>query len=251
MSNSEFKSLIAAQRGAVLIKTHAPPILEPFGVDTGLLQYVRSLAVELDVVYVYRDGRDLLVSLCYYMRNYDRGIRKVPFSDFIRMQNRFDTMPRSKHRFNRVEYWKFHVEGWLEQSAVSSVSYEDLHRDYEMAVTALATRLGLEIKENVRPVALPHSGYLSSKLLSFARRVGDVMRGQSSATSSAILPHKGITGEWVRHFSDQDISFFDGIAGDLLQELGYSRGQNCCQSASLREVAQRCEVSLENTRRVS
>lgn len=221
MSISRFQSLIAAQRGAVLIKTHAPPTLEPFGVDTRLLRYVRSLAAESDVVYVYRDGRDVLVSLYYYMRNYDRGIRKVPFSHFIRMQNRFDTMPRSKHRFNRVESWKFHVEGWLEQSAVSSISYEDLYRDYEMAVMALATRLGLEIEANVKPIALPHSGYLSSRLHGLARRVAHMMRGQSSATSSAILPRKGITGEWVRHFSDQDISFFDGIAGDLLQELGY------------------------------
>jgi hypothetical protein len=121
MSISEFKSLIAAQRGAVLIKTHAPPTLVPFGVDTRLLQYIRSLAAESDVVYVYRVGRDLVVSLHYYMRNYDRGMRKVPFSDFIRMQNRFDTMPHSKHRINRVECWKFHVEGWLDQSAVSSV----------------------------------------------------------------------------------------------------------------------------------
>jgi len=220
MSISHFKSLLADQQGAVLIKTHAPPTLEPFAVDTGLLRYVQSLLAESDVVYVYRDGRDVMVSLYYYMRHYDPGMRGVSFSDFIRMKSQFDTIPASEHRLNRVEYWKFHVGGWLKQSAISGVSYEDLHADYEAVVKALGTCLGRETVADIKPVDL-HSRYPSGKLHRLALGMVRTIRSRSSPTSSAILPRKGAVGEWRRHFSDQDISFFNSIAVDLLQELGY------------------------------
>jgi hypothetical protein len=220
ISIGHFESLLAAQQGAVLIKTHAPPTLEPFGTDAGLLRYVRSLLAESDVVYVYRDGRDVLVSLYYYMRHYDPGMREVSFSDFIRMKSQFDTIPDSEHRMNRVEYWKFHVEGWLKQSAISRVSYEDLHANYEAVIKALATRLGLETVADIKSVDL-RSRYPRSKLHRLALGMVHTIRGRSSGTSSAILPRKGVIGEWRRHFSHQDVSFFNSIAGDLLQELGY------------------------------
>ena len=221
ISISHFKSLLAAQQGAFLIKTHAPPTLEPFGVDTGLLRYVQSLVAESDLVYVYRDGRDVLVSLYYYMRHYDPGMREVSFSDFIRMESQFDAIPASEHRLNRVEYWKFHVEGWLKQSAMSKVSYEDLHANYEAVVKVLATRLGRETAADIKSVDFRSSKYPSSKLHRLALGMVRMIRSRSSGTSSAILPRKGVIGEWRRHFSHQDISFFNSIAGELLQELGY------------------------------
>jgi hypothetical protein len=217
---ADFKSQLTAHQGAVLIKTHVPPTLEPFAVDTSLLRYVQSLFAQSDVVYVYRDGRDVLVSLYYYMRHYDPGMREVSFSDFIRMKSQFDTIPDSEHRMNRVEYWKSHVEGWLKQSAISRVSYEDLHANYEVVVKTLATGLGRETAVDIKPVDL-RSRYPPGKLHRLALGMARTIRGRSSGTSSAILPRKGVIGEWRRHFSHQDVSFFNSIAGDLLQELGY------------------------------
>jgi hypothetical protein len=224
MTMGDFKSQLAAHQGAVLIKTHVPPTLEPFRVDTSLLRYVQSLFAESDVVYVYRDGRDVLVSLYYYMRHYDQAIRNISFSGFIRMKSRFDTLPRSDPRLNRAEYWKSHVEGWLGQSGIATVSYEDLHADYEGMIAVLAGRLGFETKGNVKRVHFPGNRHRSSWLDRQARRVVRVLRGRSMGVSSAILARKGAIGEWRQHFSSQDIALFNSIAGDLLEELGYVCG---------------------------
>jgi hypothetical protein len=221
LSITQFESLLGAQEGLVLIKTHAPPTLEPFTVDDSLLEYVQRLFAQSDLVYVYRDGRDVLVSLYHYMRHYDPRIREASFSDFIRMESQFDVVPASEHRMNRVEYWKFHVQGWLEHTASCGVSYEDLHADYEDVIVTLARRLGLKIEGNVKPVDIPHSPYPPNELRRLARRTARLILGRPSSTSSAILPRKGIVGEWRQHFSHEDILFFEGIAGDLLQELGY------------------------------
>jgi hypothetical protein len=221
MTIGDLQSQLAAQQGAVLIKTHAPPTLESFAVGRELLSYVQSLFAESDVVYVYRDGRDVLVSLYYYMRHYDPAMREVSFSDFIRMENHFDALPGNERRWNRVQYWKFHVEGWMKQSTTSRLSYEDLHADYEAVVKALGTSLGRETTRKVKTIDLRRKSP-SGRLHRLTLGLTSTIRNRSRGTSSAILPRRGVVGEWRRHFSDRDASFFNSIAGDLLQELGYS-----------------------------
>jgi hypothetical protein len=219
LSLHQFNSLLIDEEGAVLIKTHMAPTLDPFQIELDLIQFVRSLLEKSKVVYVYRDGRDVLVSLYYYMRSFDSNIRDVSFSDFIRMENEFD-MPNSEPGLNRVEYWMFHVEGWLRQSNVFAISYENLHRDYEWTIKQLGKYLEMQPDVVMKPIELPirHSSSKVCKLLSRAVRM---IRPQNTGSSSAILPRKGIIGDWRQHFLDEDVRFFNHIAGDLLRYLDY------------------------------
>jgi hypothetical protein len=53
--------------------------------------------------------------------------------------------------------------------------------------------------------------------------VGKVLRKlySKSVITSAIAPHKAVVGEWKNYFSEDDLSLFDSIAGDLMAELAY------------------------------
>ena len=101
-------------------------------------EFVENLLENSKVIYVYRDGRDVLVSLYHYIRGFREDLPE--FSDFIRMPNDFDPYYRS---VNRVEYWKEHVEGWLGRSNLDivTVSYEQLHADYVSTIRELSDSL--------------------------------------------------------------------------------------------------------------
>jgi hypothetical protein len=206
---------LAAERGTVIVKTHTPHDLQPFQIEKELFDYVQALLGRSRIVYVYRDGRDVMVSLYHYMRHYDPNIRNVSFSDFIRMPNKFDSPTSTQLGSGRVEYWRSHVEGWLEQPGVQAISYEQLYGAYEVTIKRLADRLDMELGTSLQPVRpavtrLHRAALRAATLLGYDRR------------STAILPRKGVIGEWKQHFSEEDIEFFGRRAGRLLMELGYS-----------------------------
>ena len=164
------------------------------------------------MIYVYRDGRDVLISLYHYMRGFREDLPE--FSDFIRMPNDFDPYYRS---VSRVEYWKEHVEGWLGRSNldIATVSYEQLHADYVSTIRKLSEFLDLTIKPSgVDRIKFTKYG-LFRRLL---RRVVPL-----AAKSSAIAPHKGVIGDWKNHFSQRDLELFNKIAGTTMAKLGYYR----------------------------
>ena len=56
------------------------------------------------VVYVVRDGRDVLVSLYNYEKSLNQEVRDMNFAEFMRSPNPYNvTKPPMK--LNRVEYW--------------------------------------------------------------------------------------------------------------------------------------------------
>jgi len=202
---------IAKTRGRyVLLKTHMSPHLTPFKPEER--EFVREWLENSKAIYVYRDGRDVLVSLYHYMRGFRDDLPE--FSKFIRMPNDFDPYYRS---VNRVEYWKEHVEGWLDRSDldIATVSYEQLHTDYVSTIRKLSEFLGLTIKPSgVDRIKFTKYG-LFRRLL---KRIVPL-----AAKSSAIAPRKGVIGDWKNYFSQSDLDLFNKIAGTTMAKLGYYR----------------------------
>jgi hypothetical protein len=212
-----FDELLAAEGGTVIIKTHTASDLRPFQIDSDLHDYVQAIIDSSRIVYVYRDGRDVMVSLYHYMKHYDQDIRTIPFSDFIRMPNRFDAPQGSEPGLSRVEYWGTHVEGWLKHPDIQAVSYEELHQAYEATMNRVAEYASMTLGKTTIPI---RPRFPTNWLLRVGLRATALLGRDQHST--AILPRKGVIGEWRRHFSQEDIEFFERHTGRLLMELGYS-----------------------------
>ncbi len=182
---SEFTRKISKASGQLILKSHMTAQLTPF--DPSEREFVKELLRSNKVIYVYRDGRDVLVSLYHYMQGFRNDLPS--FSDFIRMKNDFDCYYSS---VNRIEYWKEHVVGWISKSDLDiiTVSYEQLHSNYEGTVRKLSDFLSLPLKSNgVDRIELKKYGRFRRAL----RRLFP-----TSARSSAISPRKGIVGDWKK-----------------------------------------------------
>jgi len=174
-----------------LVKTHSPSTLLPFQKDNKLKEIERPFYSSRKV-YVVRDGRDVMVSLYYYLQY--MGIEFNSFSDFLRTNNEFDG-----YHMNRVFYWVLHVNSWLDVADVI-VRYEDLHNDYENTVKSTIDVLGLRVNPKVVPVML------------------------NSVRSSAVFPRQGMVGGWKKLFSSNDLEFFNDTASLVMERLGYEGG---------------------------
>ncbi|GIV76546.1 MAG: hypothetical protein KatS3mg050_0940 [Litorilinea sp.] len=148
------------------------------------------------VIYVLRDPRDTLTSWFYYLNrdefyHYNPQVpdhRCKSFAEFLRRPvSPFLRYSYSLHGdfSNVAERWASHVNGWLKAAAsdpnVLVVRYEELHRDYKHTLKKIASFLGLRLRLRTRPVGL-----------------NDV---------PAILPRKGIIGDWRNVFSEADEAF--------------------------------------------
>lgn len=222
MSIQQFKALLCNTEQTVMIKTHLPPLSVPLQVESELQEFINALLKQAKLIYVYRDGRDVLVSLYYYMQYFVPEVKNMSFADFIRMENDFDRVADFGCSMNRIEYWKFHVKGWLQQSNVLSLPYENLHTNYADSIQQIAQYLNMSPKSDIQRIEVSvqsrsSTGYFQD----FVHKAVQKIRRPNQAPSSSVLPHHGATGDWHQHFSDEDLSLFYTIADDLLQELGY------------------------------
>jgi len=172
------------------------------------VEICRKFLPKLPVVYVVRDPRDTLVSFFYYLNNkqfhannpglehlacesFPEFLRR-PLDEFLRFGFSLDG---AMH--NVVDRWARHYAGWKNESSCLVVRYEDL--------------LGRMIP-SVLKIAL------------FAKVFPKVfMRSYNVGEKGAILPRKGIVGDWKNHFSVADLEFTESIlsAHDLsLSEWG-------------------------------
>ncbi|REJ80226.1 MAG: hypothetical protein DWQ36_18435 [Acidobacteria bacterium] len=182
------------------------------------------------VLYLYRDGRDVLTSL-YYQRfrvltHSDRPGRDRVGRRLERLFGRdFDAseIVSNMPRFLDYEFrhpglgarvnWKDHVEEWLALEGSPDVvflTYEDLRAD-----CAAALRRALEdlLDEEIDPWRLE----TTVEKMSMRRQAG---REPGEADPTQHL-RKGVVGDWRNAFNREAAEVFDHLAGDLLVRLGY------------------------------
>lgn len=230
ISLDKFQSLLASQDGIPIIKTHLLPTLGAFTQEPALEGFVHGLLDKSKIVYVYRDGRDVLVSLYHYAKKFNPEIEQISFSDFIRMDDEGSRSVGNGECISRMEYWRRHVEGWLARPDVLGLQYESLHSNYEESVANIANFLELKPQSNIKKIELPKYGNRSSATGKMVAKAMDMLRSmlrpKSLGKSSAVLPRKGVVGDWRQHFAEEDLLLFDTVAGDLMRQLGYCQPGN-------------------------
>ncbi|GBC62208.1 hypothetical protein DENIS_3177 [Desulfonema ishimotonii] len=174
-----------------------------------------------NVVVVWRDGRDVLVSWyyhCLFVHEYGnerivrRTRRELAFESY---ENIRANLPRFiEYAFTRQPNphfsWTDFVGKWAGRRDVIHVRYEDIHSDTAGELRRIILELG------GRSVS-PKTAEQIAREFSFARQSRE---GRSRGKS---FLRKGIVGDWRNHFSAEARIAFDRYAGDALIRLGYEK----------------------------
>ena len=185
-----------------IIKTHSDPQLSHLTIDYSEIQL--WIKHQSDRIYLIRDGRDVLCSLHLFMQSFQPETR-CPLSIFIRQKI---------NQYNRVRIWANHIKAWLNEPNVIFLKFEDLIQDPELVIHLLSERLNL------------HPQYVYPLLPKSPRNIWESRWNRlikKRPESTAIIGYyKGQkTLDWKKHFTTEDLDFFNKEAGDLLNQLGY------------------------------
>ena len=182
------------------------------------------------VFYLYRDGRDVAVSL-YFDRMRVAHHEQRPGSRSLQGTYRrlfgpgYDPGDVVRHlpRFIEHEFanpgrgtplnWRDHIDDWWRPEArgrIAYLSYEGLRRD---CAAALGEALAEITGEPVDAWRLE----TTVEKMSMRRQTGRDP-GQADVTQHI---RKGIVGDWRNHFSREAAELFNELAGETLVRLGY------------------------------
>jgi hypothetical protein len=128
----------------------------------------------------------------------------MSFSQFIREPS-FD---RKAGTFDKVTYWKHHVESWLnlpQADQMLVLRFEQWVNDYHSTIKQVAQFIGLSkdwFRTDVRMGA------------SLGKKSNQIQR-------TWVEPRKGQIGDHVNYFTSDDLEYFYSHCSDLMKELGY------------------------------
>jgi hypothetical protein len=188
-----------------------------------------------NVVVVWRDGRDVMVSW-YHQRLFvhewrnepqvERARKELPFRDYDDIYENLPafieyafTEPHSR-RFTWADpsprfTWTDFVRRWQAREDAVHVRYEDLHRDAAGQLRRIVSELtgvGLD----------PEEAATIADEFSFERQSGR-KAGEENKVS---FLRKGVVGDWRGAFSPKAREVFDRYAGEELVLLGYEKNRS-------------------------
>lgn len=212
---SRFRRQLLNMDGRVLISVHDLPAADSWqGLDERL--FVRAVLQHSPTIYVHRDGRDVMVSLYYYMQSFSETVRNQSFARFLRSEAAVDGEGSA---YSRPGYWARHVDAWLQKHSLLAVSYSKLETDFESTVQRLAAFLQVNLNDGLRPLATPGPQNSEPILESVLGRLG-VRRRRGAYPAQARLSK---SGDWRKLFDKRDRDFFEREAGQAMRRLGYHR----------------------------
>ncbi len=195
MTIDEFKSGLEQKHEKVIIKTHLTPFEVDEIADNNLKKIIQFVFETSKIIYVVRDGRDVLNSLFYYTKSFSKKTQEITLMEFF---NQDLGKNHTINKINRVEYWKLHVKKWLtKEDNMFLLKYESLTEKFNNIVQELESYLEIPKSQQIYRPELKSKG------------------------SSAIFPRKGVVGDYKQNFSEDELVFFNHTVGDLLEDLGY------------------------------
>jgi hypothetical protein len=166
-------------------------------------------------VFVFRDPRDMIISHVFYATEMyqDHGMHRYYNEKLSTMDERINAaiggVTEEGAELSSVKERYLRYMGWLEQSEVVCLRFEDLILNQETEFNRLLDYL--EVK-----------GFRSK-----------INREQAlKSLAAAIAPkksgtfRKGKPGNWREYFTQANIDYFKEVAGDLLIQLDYEKDLN-------------------------
>jgi len=155
-----------------------------------LCPVIEKISKAVKVIYILRDGRDVLASFFHYVNiKGNSGVvpgcfpSNITFSEMLRSDPRnytFDSVYSLIRSTNMAERWARHIKGWTNR--VYSVRFEGMKKEFPRVMSGIAQYVGVD-----------HDGPWTEPTL--------LDRGMGN--------RKGIVGDYIGVFSEEDCSFFD------------------------------------------
>jgi sulfotransferase 6B1 len=163
--------------------------------------------------FIFRDPRDVVVSHVFYVTEMEtRHVHHDYYASLPDFSSRLKVSilgrPDAIVEFPDIAARFDPYLGWLEQSSVMKIHFEDLVNDRAAALKRILDR------------------FLTRVPLQAPRRL--ILEALESSIDSSRSPtfRSGKTGEWKKYFTDEHTKIFKDVAGDLLVRLGYERGND-------------------------
>lgn len=203
LSKEATQRVLASSTKTCLFKSHSPA---PDWIENCL---------GTKFINVYRDPRDLLVSLAFYERL--RGEQgDCRFGDSLLDISVTNALSQHISDFRAGRSYVKTIRSWVEldSSNVLALRYEDLHSDALNQVRRIVDFLGADCSDADLNKAID--------AVSFEKMADGRKRGQEDGSS---FYRKGIVGDWKNYFDDQIVEEFksidNGLWNKILIALGY------------------------------
>lgn len=196
----------ARRRESMVIKTHSFPEFASW--RESFAHWVAWIEQKGRFLYVFRDGREALVSLYFGRHGMVPNSTDATFSQFLRLPYMGKLMPRT---------WADHVESWFAKPGVVTMNYRQLVRSPRAELDRLAQALSLtpDYREPLLPP--PIRSLWHGRWIRLTR-----MR----PLSTALVPGRVLTlasPKWWEVFTAEDRHWFHEHAGQTLIRTGIER----------------------------
>jgi hypothetical protein len=186
--------------------------------------YLSSFGMK-NVIVVWRDGRDVVVSQYYHwlfgteiganslVQSYRNDLQFDDYDDIVRNLPKFIEYVNVQKTHPSFSWSEF-VNHWLKADAIF-VKYEDMRSDPVAELRRIINKLtGKTLSENRIGEIVEKYSFESKS----GRKCGQEKKGS--------FMRKGIVGDWKNCFSEKSIKTFKQYAGNELVKLGYERDLN-------------------------
>jgi hypothetical protein len=163
--------------------------------------------------FIFRDPRDVAVSHVFYVTDMEaRHVHHEYYQSLPDFNARLNASilgrPKLDIEFPNIAERFAPYLGWLEESEVLSIHFEDMINDRASALTRIMEHFLAHV-----PIRASRQQILNS--------LESSINPQRSPTFRS-----GKTGEWKKYFTREHKKVFKDVAGDLLVRLGYEKDQD-------------------------
>lgn len=165
-------------------------------------------------IYIVRDGRDVAVSYYHQWINNQKKGKECSFHYFL---GKF-----LKGEIGNVGSWHESVNSWIQagdQCELMIIKYEDCFLNIQEIIHNLVTFIGLDVSE-------------ANVMSSIEMNSKDRMRGKEITGGGDIIKNpfvrKGVSGDWINHFTNGENDLFLSYAENALASLEYPIHKPIC-----------------------
>ncbi len=197
---------------SVVIKTHFLPNFNIYSLPKNLVKQIQEVFDNSHLIYVYRNGLDVMVSLYEYMKKFDTSVQQMDFNNFIFTKNNFD---KTEKEYNRFEFWKQHITSWKSSSykKIHYIKYEDFLKNYEVSINKIAEIFNIEKSTNIVDIRLQN--------ISHKGVVNKILNRLKGIQKTSVSARKGSIGDYKNYFSEESLKAFFIENKEFMESLEY------------------------------
>jgi len=196
-----------------VLKTHFLPDFELY-VDDSKSSNLDKLFENSFLIYVYRNGLDVMVSLYEYMKKYDLDVQKMTFDQFLITNNNFDN---TSEVMNRMKFWNYHVEQWKNskfKEKIMWIKYEDFINNYQEVIDKISKFTNIKNTEEITDIRISKN---NSKNIFI--KIKNYFKG---IKKTGVSVRKGTIGDYKNYFDEKTLELFNNECSKMMKTLKYS-----------------------------